>query len=172
MVEIISHLITENGNFPNNNTLPLVILKEAIPRSKLSPERYEQLFSDNLWPAAWRNGLYSFHHYHASAHEVLGVYSGWVEACFGGPNGVVLTAEAGDVMVIPAGVSHCNTGQSSDFQVVGGYPIGQKWDMMYGKSGERPAVDEVIARVPLPEADPVLGKTGGVAQLWLERGEK
>ena len=168
MPEFISHYVLENGNFPNNQQLPLVIYKQVLGKADVTPELFEEMFTDHSWPAAWRDGLFTFHHYHSSAHEALGIYSGWVEACFGGPGGLVLKAQAGDVIVIPAGVSHCNTGQSSDFQVVGAYPRGQVWDMMYGKSGERPAVDKVISDVPLPEADPVTGGAGELKRIWTE----
>jgi len=163
---ISSHLVVENGTYPNNGRLPLLIFKQVFGSSEVSPERFEQLFTAHFWPAAWRNGLYSFHHYHSSAHEVLGVYDGWVEACFGGPGGLLLMAEAGDVILIPAGVSHCNKNQSADFRVVGAYPKGQLWDMKYGKAGERPAVDRVIREVNLPSTDPVLGTDGGIKTLW------
>ena len=164
--EVSSHLLLENGSFPNNGRLPLLVFKQVFEKNRVTPERFEQLFTSNLWPAAWRNGIFSFHHYHSMAHEVLGVYRGWVEACFGGPDGLILRAEAGDVIIIPAGVSHCNKGQSPDFRVVGAYPQGQNWDMKYGKDGERPAVDQVISTVPLPAADPVAGKDGPLKTLW------
>ena len=72
----------------------------------------------------------------------------------------------GDMIVIPAGVSHCNVGQSKDFRVVGGYPAGQQWDMMYGKEGERPAVDETIKQVSRVIADPAFGPTGPLMRFW------
>lgn len=74
----------------------------------------------------------------------------------------------GDVVVIPAGVAHKNLGASPGFALVGAYPAGQLWDMMYGKPGERPRADENIARVPLPEADPVYGAGGPLLAHWRE----
>ncbi len=38
--------------------------------------------------------------------------------------------------------------------------------MNYGKSGERPRVDENIARVALPATDPIFGKTGPLLEHW------
>ncbi len=163
---IIVRLFEDDGRFPNNGSLPLIIITAALDRATISPEKFERTFNQNGWPAAWRNGLYDFHHYHSSAHEVLGVYSGWVKACFGGPDGETLKAETGDIIVIPAGVSHCNRGQSDDFRVVGGYPAGQEWDMMYGKETERPEADENIAAVSKPLSDPVFGPTGPLLKLW------
>jgi uncharacterized protein YjlB len=163
---IIVRLFEDDGRFPNNGSLPLIIITAALDPGTISPEKFERTFTQNGWPAAWRNGLFDFHHYHSSAHEVLGVYSGWVKACFGGPQGETLKARAGDIIVIPAGVSHCNVGQSSDFRVVGAYPTGQEYDMMYGNDDDRPQADENIKTVGRPLADPVFGPTGPLIRLW------
>ncbi len=162
----VSRIFHENDIFPNNENLPLVVLKSPLKDVRIAPEIFEKLFTDHGWPAAWRNGLFDFHHYHSKAHEVLGVYSGWVRACFGGPQGEILKAEKGDVIIIPAGVAHCNKGQSSDFMVVGGYPLGQPRDMMYGRPGERPQADINISRVCMPTMDPVSGNDGLLFELW------
>ena len=164
--EIISRLFTDDGRFPNNGNLPLIIIKAPFDGEMISPERFENTFTRNGWPAAWRNGLYDRHHYHSSAHEALGVYSGWVRGCFGGPGGETFEARAGDVIIIPAGVSHCNRGQSADFSVVGAYPAGQTWDMKFGNPGDRPAADNAIKTVPMPSSDPVFGADGPLLSLW------
>ena len=164
--EIISRLFTDDGRFPNNGNLPLIIIKAALGKEMISPERFESIFTRNGWPAAWRNGLFDRHHYHSSAHEALGIYSGWVRGCFGGPGGEIFEAGAGDVIIIPAGVSHCNKGQSSDFSVVGAYPAGQSWDMKFGNPGDRPAADQNIKAVPTPDSDPFFGSGGPLVSLW------
>jgi uncharacterized protein YjlB len=166
--KILHFLCQENDTFPNNASLELCILKQAFcPDADDLAELIEQCFQKNGWPPAWRNGLYDIHHYHSTAHEALGVYSGWVEACFGGPGGIVQTAVVGDVIIIPAGVSHKNIKQSADFQVVGAYPDGQRWNMKYGRPGERPLVDKEIQQVPLPQADPVHGPDGTLMKIWV-----
>jgi uncharacterized protein YjlB len=164
--EIISRLFKDDGRFPNNGNLPLVIFKSVLGADTVSPEQFEKTFTENGWPAAWRNGLFDAHHYHSSAHEVLGVYSGWVQGCFGGPEGEIFEAQAGDVIIIPAGVSHCNKGQSPDFKVVGGYPAGQSWDMKYGAPDDRPGADHNIRSVTTPDSDPFFGSDGPLINLW------
>lgn len=84
----------------------------------------------------------------------------------GDDNGKTFEVRAGDVIIIPAGVAHKNLGSSSDFQVVGAYPKGQKWDMNYGKPGERSQAERNIAQVPLPKTDPVYGQDGQLAEYW------
>ncbi len=73
----------------------------------------------------WRNGIYGFHHYHSTAHEVLGVYAGWTDVQFGGQAGIGVRLEKNDVVLIPAGVAHKNLAQSTGFGIVGAYPRGQ-----------------------------------------------
>ena len=162
-----SFVFEDDGTYPNNAGLPLIVLPKAFPAAPtVDPATIETVFEQNGWDSAWRNGLFTFHHYHSTAHEALGIYSGWVKARLGGPGGETLTARAGDVLVIPSGVSHKNLDQSPGFRVVGAYPRGQSWDMMYGKPGERPQADDAIRNVPLPAADPVFGKTGPLMRLW------
>jgi uncharacterized protein YjlB len=157
-----SFVFHDDGTYPNNS-LPLVFMKSA---GATDPSTIEKIFHENNWVNSWRNGLYSFHHYHSTAHEALGIYSGWVKAQLGGPGGKIVTVEAGDVVIIPAGVAHKNIDQSPDFKVVGAYPIGQNPDMKYGKPGERPEADQNIQSVDLPEHDPVYGPTGPLMELW------
>jgi uncharacterized protein YjlB len=157
-----SLVLTDDGTFPNNPR-PLLVYAGAVHPD---PAAIERLFTTNDWPSAWRNGVYRYHHYHSTAHEVLGVYSGSATVLFGGPKGSVVTIGAADAVVIPAGVAHKCLESSSDFRIVGAYPRGQRWDMCYGKAGERPTADQNIAAVPAPENDPVLGEMGALPRLW------
>ncbi len=112
---------------------------------------------------AWRDGIFSFHHFHSTAHEVLGVVSGSARAMLGGPCGREFELRAGDVVVLPAGTGHCNLGSSSDFVVVGAYQDGMSWDIRRGDPAEHDEVLSNIRAVPLPDRDPV---GGPLAQLW------
>ncbi len=163
---IESLVFLDDGIFPNS-PLPLLLYKQAFRAdSEVNPAVIEQVFHKNNWLNSWRNGLYPFHHYHSTAHEVLGIYSGWVKAQLGGPTGETVEAKAGDVIIIPAGVAHKNIDQSPDFKVVGAYPIGQIPDMKYGKPGERPMADKNIENVMFPECDPVNGEDGPLIENW------
>jgi uncharacterized protein YjlB len=126
----------------------------------------EKIFQQNQWGNSWRNGIYNYHHYHSTAHEVLGIYSGYAKVQMGGPVGLKLDIKAGDIIIIPAGVAHKNLGSSPNFACVGAYPPGQHFDMNYGESGERPKVDENIKAVGLPNTDPVYGGHGILTKEW------
>lgn len=156
-----TYLLADDGMFPNS-PLPVLVYRGVLATPEAAA--FERVFEANGWSSSWRNGLYTVHHYHSTAHEVLGIYGGRVTARLGGERGRSVTLAAGDVAVIPAGVAHKNDGASGDFRVVGAYPLGTSPDMQYGKPGERPATDRNIARVGLPTADPVRG--GALAPLW------
>ena len=167
---VSTHLILGNAQFPNNEMLPLVVIQGAFSlEGHLDPALIERTFAGNRWKGSWRNGLYPFHHYHSTAHEVLGIYSGSLRAQFGGEEGMKVAASAGDVLILPAGLAHKNLWSSFDFRVVGAYPEGTSWDMNYGKEGERPEADENIASVPLPSSDPVYGDEGFLMTRWERR---
>ena len=155
-------ILSDDGTFPNNERLPVLVYRDVLQGA----DEIEKTFHRHGWRGSWRNGIYSYHHYHSTAHEVLGVATGSARVQLGGPQGEQFDLEAGDVVVIPAGVAHKNLASSDDFLVVGAYPQGQDYDMNYGKSGERPKTDENIARTPLPETDPVYGSDGPLTEHW------
>jgi uncharacterized protein YjlB/pimeloyl-ACP methyl ester carboxylesterase len=169
--QVIRQVLKDDGAFPNNDKRPLLVYQDALDLPADDPASIvEAVFAANGWVGSWRNGIYGYHHYHSTAHEVLGVYSGSAQVQLGGEQGVSLSIKRGDVVIIPAGVAHKNLGSTPDFRVVGAYPGGQGWDMNYGKVGERPRADQNIVRVPLPQADPVYGSHGPLREHWSEEG--
>lgn len=155
----------DDGTYPNS-ALPLLFYEEAVSRGAADPEAMEALFAANGWPPAWRASVFTYHHYHSTAHETLGVASGSARLMLGGPEGREFDVEPGDVIVIPAGVAHRRLDSSGDFLVVGCYPPGQDWDLLRGDVGDRPHADHNIARVPQPTTDPVGGAGGPLLSHW------
>ena len=73
---------------PNNRKLPVVIYRRALtPDSGDLAAAFEILFERNEWPPQWRDGIFDYHHFHATAHEVLGVADGSAQVIVGGPGG-------------------------------------------------------------------------------------
>jgi uncharacterized protein YjlB len=126
----------------------------------------EERFAANNWTNSWRNGVYPFHHYHSTSHEVLGIYGGSALLHLGGENGEKINVSAGDIIAIPAGVGHKNLGSSDDFGVVGAYPDGRNYDLLRGQPSERPQADKNIAALSIPDFDPLQGKADGLREIW------
>ena len=159
--------LEDDGAIPNNTELPLLLYRQAVTLPKEDPAAVlETLFTANGWPAAWRNGIFPFHHFHSTAHEVLGVFSGRATACFGGELGIEMTISAGDVVIIPAGVGHKGIDASADLGIVGAYPAGTGPDLCRGVRGERPGCLDAIARVAVPDRDPLYGAEGPLRRHW------
>ena len=165
-INIIRYLLSDDGKFPNNVLLPLLIYKDAF--QIYDGKIIEEIFESNRWVNAWQDGIFNFDHYHSTAHEVLAVAEGTARIQFGGPNGIGLMVKPGDVIIIPAGVVHKNMDSDTGFKVVGAYPEGQEYDMKYGREDERPEADENIKAVPLPETDPVYGMDGPLLKHWIK----
>ena len=156
----------DDGVFPNS-VLPILLYRQAfMAEAEDRASVVEQCFAENDWTNSWRNGVYSFTHYHSTTHEVLGAYGGAATLRLGGEHGKNVEVRAGDVIVIPAGVAHQNIGASADFAVVGAYPDGREWDLLRGRPGERPKADRNIAALSIPDNDPIYGAEGPLRQIW------
>jgi uncharacterized protein YjlB len=169
-------IFKDDGTFPNNPTLPLLVYKGALLMQPGDDAvAIKKVFEENGWTNSWVAGVYDYHHYHSLTHEVMGVFCGTADLQsadlqLGGPHGVCVELCRGDVVIIPAGVAHKCLKHSNDFTVVGAYPEGKDYDMNYGKEGERPKADENIAAVPLPKKDPVYGDAGMMKETWKSVG--
>lgn len=166
--DVQTRWFSDDGTFPNNDDLPTLVFRNTIRGGGENRARtFERLFQRHNWQGGWRNGIFSYHHYHSAAHEVLGVARGAARVQLGGPEGEAFDIETGDVVVLPPGVAHKNLGADSDFLVVGAYPAAcPNWDLKRGRSGERPEADRNIKTVPLPALDPVYGRGGPLVEHW------
>jgi len=116
-VNVVAHLLPADRAVPNHPSWPLLVYPGVLVTP--TPEAFEDLFTRNRWPAAWRNGVFPFHHYHSNGHEALGVHSGEVTVLFGGESGVRITAKPGDVIVLPAGTGHKKLASRGNLGIVG-----------------------------------------------------
>jgi uncharacterized protein YjlB len=163
MSEPQTFTFADDGAIPNSK-LPMLVYRGAVPAD---PAEIEKLFAANRWPPAWRDSVHPFQHFHSNAHEALAVAHGRAKVQFGGPSGETLEVQAGDVVVLPAGVGHCRVEKSADLLIVGAYPDNTaRPDQHRGDPAEHDSVIRNIAVVAAPNADPVAGGQGPLVQLW------
>ena len=159
------HYFKDDGMVPNSQ-YPLLLYKNVFSeRGEVGADWLERHFLSNNWHNSWRNGIFTFQHYHSITHEVLGIYSGEALVLLGGDQGTKLGVQAGDIIVIPAGVGHKNL-EEKNLGVVGAYPDGMPVDILRAQPGDRPQADHNIAAVPIPGTDPFLGKNEGLIRCW------
>ncbi|KAF2736720.1 hypothetical protein EJ04DRAFT_542300 [Polyplosphaeria fusca] len=165
-LRVTQHLIPSHALIPNTtpHSHPLTIYHSAFPPST-PPSAIEAHLPSNGVTPQWRYTMYSQSHYHSTTHEVLCVYQGRAKLLFGGelnPDKIEQVVEAGDAIIIPAGVSHRlleDYGKGGGFQMVGSYPKGCSWDMCYGREGEEERA-AAVANVKWFAKDPLYGDDG------------
>jgi len=158
-----TQVFEDDGGIPNSRLPVLIYHQVEAARDAAACER---LFDANGWAPDWRDGIFSFHHFHSITHEVLGIVGGTGTVKLGGPSGRSFEIGEGDVLVLPAGTGHCNEESSPNLLVIGAYPDGMPWDLRRGDPGEHDEVVANIEAVPLPRADPVEGPDGALTWLW------
>jgi uncharacterized protein YjlB len=164
--KVEDYRFADDGRVPNNPRLPAIVYRGALATGADAAARCTALFAGNGWTGAWKNGVYPHHHYHSSAHEVLGIVTGYVRVRLGGEGGRTVELRAGDVVVIPAGVAHKNEGASPDLLVVGAYPRGQSPDLCRPGAADHARAVPQIGAVPPPAGDPVYGSAGLLRERW------
>jgi uncharacterized protein YjlB len=149
----------DDGYVPNNPKCVLLYYKRAFRFGR----RYdpaaivEQTFAAHDWGQSWRNGIYTFVHYHSMTHEVLGVARGSATLRLGGNKGRTVKVSAGDVIIVPAGVGHECLKASKSFLVVGAYPPEGNYDECRGSFQERENAIKSIRHVAKPKQHPLYG---------------
>lgn len=168
MPEPVARLLrfADDGVIPNNPVLPVVLLPAALDPG-LTAAEIAAIHRANGWGGGWSYTVFDYHHWHPDAHEALSVISGRASIRLGGPRGETVEVTAGDSLVLPAGTGHCRLAASSGFLVRGAYPPGQAGrTIRRGTAEDRGDGPAEIARVPLPETDPLFGPDGPLMRAW------
>ena len=141
---------------PNHPGFPVLVYRGTGMRD---PMTARSRFAEHGWGGSWVDGVFDFHHFHSTSHEVLAVVAGRATLELGGPQGEAFEVAAGDVVVLPAGTGHRRAVADGSFTVVGAYPAGQeRYDLLRGDDpAEVEAARERIAALGAPPEDPVGG---------------
>ncbi len=159
----------DDGRVPNSR-FPAILYRGAIEPDEVDPAlAFERRFAENDWKNSWRWNIFTFHHYHSTSHEVLGIAVGHATLRLGGRRGRDFTVAAGDVVALPAGTGHKRIASSRDFLVVGAYPEGRDRDLIKPYATPAALHDAALQRIaalPCPSFDPVEGRGGALTRLW------
>src|SRR5829696_10401049 len=137
---------------PNHPRLPVLVYR-GVDAAREGPDAAKRLFAEHGWVGSWVDGVFDFHHFHSTSHEVLAVVAGTATIELGGPQGQAFEVQQSDVLVLPAGTGHRRATQRDGFTVVGAYPEGQEdYDVLREADD---AARERIERLPSPPHDPV-----------------
>lgn len=83
--------------------------------------------------------------------------------------GIEVDVSVGDIIVLPAGVSHCSVDSEGDYEYVGLYPKGSPhWDSNFCKADATETAEKArnARNVPIPEYDPIYGQDGPLVEIW------
>jgi uncharacterized protein YjlB len=141
--------LTDDGVIPNNPSLPLLIYRAVFPVEPIpaEPQFVLAALAANRWQGGWINGIFTYQ--------------------FGGPQGLELVFETGDVAIIPAGVGHCRRSNPRRLVIVGAYPAGATdWDLKRDDPADYRVAKTEIPDVPLPDTDPVTGAVSPLLSYW------
>jgi uncharacterized protein YjlB len=162
--KVTKRLIPAWGRIPNTSlqSKPLLIYHSAFEGGSQS-DISRHLEKVGAVKPQWTYSMYPTSHYHSTTHEVLSVVAGKAKLCFGhedNPERFEPMVSKGDVMVVPAGVSHrLLEDVDGGFTMVGAYPPGKEWDMCYGKAVEEDRAEN-IKKLGWFSKDPIYGESG------------
>src|SRR4051812_32565429 len=91
---------------PNHPSFAVLVYHDVEPAARGGADAVRALFAEHGWRGAWVDGVFDFHHFHSTSHEVLAVVAGTATLELGGPQGRAFEVAAGDVLVLPAGTGH------------------------------------------------------------------
>ncbi|WP_414833293.1 cupin domain-containing protein [Afifella sp. YEN Y35] len=164
-VAVESYDFEPSSGIPNSK-LPTLVYRGGLDEPVRMAGAADTILKRNMWQGVWVWSIYPFWHFHTKGHEVLACVCGSARVGLGGDDGIETDLNAGDVVVIPAGVGHKRLSATEDFSVVGAYPPGQEGDISKPEEIDFEDARKKAASVPLPDTDPIYGREGPLFQYW------
>jgi uncharacterized protein YjlB len=158
--EVLRIYVSDDGTFPNNDKYPVLIYQDAYHGS--SKEATKCMERDREWTSPWTWGIFSYHHYHSTAWELLVCIRGTASVRMGGPSGPTLSIRRGDLILIPPGISHQQIQDEDGFALLGSYPLkdcSASWTGSVDTLNGPPTKiqRDNIRACPVPGKDPIFG---------------
>ncbi|KAH4067028.1 hypothetical protein HBH70_067570 [Parastagonospora nodorum] len=165
------------NNVPNN-PLPALVYRNVLPTPYTS-ESAKQFCESHGWEKRGEWGTITNAHFHPNTHECYAIIQGSSRLVLGRPRpidgvegkgGVEFDVSTGDVVVVPAGVSHRSLTSEGGYRYIGVYPeTAPKWRNLYCRGEEEiENLKKEIRAVGVPEQDPVYGVDGPLVRIWRE----
>ncbi|KAI1375620.1 hypothetical protein F4677DRAFT_421889 [Hypoxylon crocopeplum] len=155
--------------------LPVVVHRGALTHCENEDAMKEALEANGGWKKGGAWNAWFKAHFHPNVHECYGVVQGTSELSLGRSpldppsKGMLLKVNRGDVVILPAGVSHCSSTASSDYRFVVLFPTGEpRWiSVWFDQPTEgTPDYRRRCQMVPLPSHDPLYGEGMGLVETW------
>ncbi|KAF2123429.1 hypothetical protein P153DRAFT_391522 [Dothidotthia symphoricarpi CBS 119687] len=166
------YTLPKTTNVPNS-ILPALIYRNVLPAS-INSELAKQFCENNDWEKRGEWGEIKIPHFHPNTHECYAIIRGTSRLALGrakqdaGTDGVEVDVSAGDVVVVPAGVSHRSLSSNDGYRYIGVYPkAAPRWRNNHCEGDE--SMEELsveINNVAIPDSDPVFGLHGPLCQIW------
>ncbi|KAL1960372.1 hypothetical protein VTO42DRAFT_8332 [Malbranchea cinnamomea] len=161
-----------------NSPLPVLLYRNVLPKP-YSEESTSAFLAGKDWEKRGVFGHIPTYHFHPNTHECYGIFQGSSTLIIGrgekdDKGGVLIPVSAGDVIVIPAGTTHCCSNSRGNYRYVGVYPKGApKWRNEFDKKPiDHASVRKEIASVEMPTQDPVYGDEGPLIVSWREASRR
>ncbi|KAK2744266.1 hypothetical protein FQN57_004351 [Myotisia sp. PD_48] len=157
-----------------NSRLPVLLYQNVLPQPH-TEENAKKFLETNDWEMRGAWGHIPIPHFHPNTHECYGIFQGSSTLIIGrGKNdsvgGIYIPVQTGDVIVLPAGTTHCCSNSKGDYRYVGVYPKqAPRWRNEYGNQPvDVVAIQGDLSRVEMPTQDPVYGHRGPLIYYWSE----
>lgn len=199
------HYLSKITSTTPNSVFPVMVYRNVLTSNmtdlslseKERQNNVDEMFKANGWKILDTFASTTVTHYHPNVHEVYGVIRGSSTLILGLDVNITpstlsqeefsdltdcikVTMNLGDVIVIPAGVSHCSKVNSKDYRYVAAYPMdSSKYisvNKIYTKNRSQNGIYdntddiEMSIKALFPEGDPVYGKEPGMLfDIWTKQ---
>jgi uncharacterized protein YjlB len=118
--DIFRLFMDDDGTFPNNRDYPVLLYKSAFTGTQAEGQR--EIAKTGDWTTPWAWGIFTYHHYHSNAWELLLCVRGEALVQLGGETGPTTQISRGDLILIPPGFAHKQLEATEGFTLLGSYP--------------------------------------------------